>query len=264
MSVARHLTHAVICRRGWERSRVRDVGRATAGRFTLIRKFWAGQGDREPAGGAAREVRIFGMRFSVNSGNSPLTLLASPGRVEHIQVLDSPLVDPMERLLLGMSVMQVPVTLLRGSRVIGDWTHLPLRRLALCLDCDECFELGSSTCPACGSRTWSPLARFIDLLSEPRTHRSDRRPARRGAAEARYLLVVTRHQREFYENIRRALAGYERVQVVLDRRVSQRRQGKATPALDHRSGERRSSSPIDEQLRTLGWALVPLDARAKR
>jgi hypothetical protein len=38
--------------------------------------------------------------------------------------------------------------------------HVPLARLALCLDCDACFEMGLDHCPACGSRTWSPLSRF--------------------------------------------------------------------------------------------------------
>jgi len=187
-------------------------------------------------------------------------------------VPDSPLVGPVERLLLNnISVMQGPVTLLRGSRTLGDGTHLthlPLRKLALCLDCDACFEVGAPTCPACGSRTWSPLARFIDLLSEPRTYRASGRPARRGAeakSTSRYLLVVARHHREFYENIRRALAGHERVQVILDRRVSERRQGQASAPLERRRGERRSTSAIDEQLRTFGWALVPLDTpKSKR
>jgi hypothetical protein len=40
--------------------------------------------------------------------------------------------------------------------------HLPLRRLALCIDCDECFELGLAACPACSSETWTPLARFVE------------------------------------------------------------------------------------------------------
>ena len=160
------------------------------------------------------------------------------------------------------------MSLLSGSRTIFDGTHVPLRRLALCLDCDACFELGSPACSACGSRTWSPLARFIDLLSEPRTHRTGGRPPRRAAEDkalsSRYLLIVARHQREFYEKIRHALTGQERVQVMLDRRVSQRRQGKTTPALERRRGERRVSSAIDEQLRSLGWALVPLDAAKSR
>jgi hypothetical protein len=40
--------------------------------------------------------------------------------------------------------------------------HLPLRRLALCLDCEECFELGAEACPACGSGTSTTLALFLD------------------------------------------------------------------------------------------------------
>jgi hypothetical protein len=40
--------------------------------------------------------------------------------------------------------------------------HLPLRLAALCLDCEECFELAADACPGCGSATWVPLARFLD------------------------------------------------------------------------------------------------------
>lgn len=40
--------------------------------------------------------------------------------------------------------------------------HLPLKRLALCLDCEKCFELGAEACPGCGSRTWITLARFLE------------------------------------------------------------------------------------------------------
>jgi hypothetical protein len=52
--------------------------------------------------------------------------------------------------------------MIHHSRMLAG-THLPLQKVALCLDCDECFELGYATCPACGSRTWSPLARFFEL-----------------------------------------------------------------------------------------------------
>jgi hypothetical protein len=40
--------------------------------------------------------------------------------------------------------------------------HLPLRLLALCLDCDEGFEIINQCCPACGSKTWVPLSRFLE------------------------------------------------------------------------------------------------------
>ncbi len=44
----------------------------------------------------------------------------------------------------------------------GNTLHLPLGRLALCLDCETCFEVGADTCPACGSRMWASVARFFD------------------------------------------------------------------------------------------------------
>ena len=48
------------------------------------------------------------------------------------------------------------------GRATGTTSHLPLGRLALCLDCETCFEVGSDPCPACGSRIWASVARFLD------------------------------------------------------------------------------------------------------
>jgi hypothetical protein len=45
-------------------------------------------------------------------------------------------------------------------------SHVPLGRVALCLDCDSCFKIGYDACPACGSRAWALVARF--LSSKPR------------------------------------------------------------------------------------------------
>jgi len=39
--------------------------------------------------------------------------------------------------------------------------HLPLGRIALCLDCETCFEIGTDPWPACGSGTWASVARFL-------------------------------------------------------------------------------------------------------
>jgi len=44
----------------------------------------------------------------------------------------------------------------------GNTLHLPLGRLALCLDCETCFEVGLDACPACGGRMWASVARFLD------------------------------------------------------------------------------------------------------
>lgn len=144
--------------------------------------------------------------------------------------------------------------------------HLPLRNLALCLDCDECFSLGGETCPACGSRTWTPAARFLDLVAAPGPQRANggvRKVQTRRVAEelaiVKHLLVVARHRRQLYEEIKRAFAGHESVDVILDRRVLERRQSKEAPPVDRRGRNRRSRSGIDEQLRTIGWSLVLLD-----
>ena len=50
----------------------------------------------------------------------------------------------------------------RAPSTLRPQLHWPLRRLALCLDCEKCFELGAAACPACGSGTWITLARFLD------------------------------------------------------------------------------------------------------
>jgi RNA polymerase subunit RPABC4/transcription elongation factor Spt4 len=167
--------------------------------------------------------------------------------------------------------MEVHDHMLNRSRVPADGLHLPLRKLALCLDCDECFELGQATCPACGSATWTTAARFLKLVSEPEVaHRgSSRKVHSRRAAEdlaiAKHLLIVARHRRELYEQIKRAFAGHETVQIVLDRRVSERRRRKEPGVPDRRGADRRAHAVIDDQLRTIGWSLVLLDlAKSKR
>jgi hypothetical protein len=51
--------------------------------------------------------------------------------------------------------------MLRDVRTLRPALHVPLNRLVLCLDCEECFEVGMEACPACSSVTWVPLARFV-------------------------------------------------------------------------------------------------------
>jgi len=52
-------------------------------------------------------------------------------------------------------------------RGTGTALQLPLGRLALCLDCDTCFELGVDPCPNCGGRVWASVARFLDRRHNP-------------------------------------------------------------------------------------------------
>src|SRR2546426_2326704 len=124
--------------------------------------------------------------------------------------------------------------------------HLPLRSLALCLDCDECFEVGPETCPACGSATWTTIARFLEKASSSRRPRhpvGGPSAAKRddGAPEAvQQLIVVARNRRDLYEHLKRAFAGNETIRVLLNRRIADRRGGHRPPE----DGPRRGRRPV--------------------
>jgi hypothetical protein len=117
--------------------------------------------------------------------------------------------------------------------------YVPLRRLALCLDCENCFELTYGSCPACGSDTWSSLARFLETasLGEPRDG-------------VRQVVVVAHEQAAMHQALRRAFSGNGSVEVVLDRR----RPGGAADGLGSRVGDRRGES--DVAARGDGWCVV--------
>ena len=149
------------------------------------------------------------------------------------------------------------------GRTLATHVHLPLRQLALCVDCNECFELGRATCPACGSGTWTWLWRFLQQASSSR--RSRRRNGSRSKANrpdnqperVRQLIIVDRNRWHLYEHLQRAFAGNETVLVLLDRRVVERRSRSRPYEPERRKGDRRSLPQIDGLLRTIGLAIVP-------
>jgi hypothetical protein len=148
-------------------------------------------------------------------------------------------------------------------------SHLPLRRLALCLDCEACFEIGSSSCLACGGDTWVLLSKFLDqgplkVLPQfhpfPKSWTADPRSRSDANAQAaKQIFVVARDREKLFEYAKRAFSGNSSVEVVLDRRRGERRRGEKTGSLDRRRGDRRLMNEIDNHLRALGWAVVRLD-----
>ena len=139
--------------------------------------------------------------------------------------------------------------------------HLPLRQLALCLDCDECFAISSPTCPACGGATWTALSRFLAPASSARH-------ARRGMAAkqhddppevARQLIIVAGDRAHLYEHLERGFAGNGTVRVLLNRRVIARRARSGPYEAERRQADRRLPSKVDALLRAIGWAVVALD-----
>jgi hypothetical protein len=73
----------------------------------------------------------------------------------------------------------------------------------------------------------------------------------------RLLFIVARSRRPFYESLRRTFDGDDTVQVVLDRRVAERRRKRPARRRDeHRQADRRAQREIDRQIRSRGYAVV--------
>jgi hypothetical protein len=141
--------------------------------------------------------------------------------------------------------------------------YFPFARLALCADCEVCFEIGLDACPACGGRTWSPLSRLIGQASDGAIARAVRAVVAetRGGGTARgdthHLVIVSREQPKLFEMLRRELHDSETVTVILDRRGS-----RPQPALARMNLRWRN---VDRQIAALGWAIVRSDlTTAKR
>ncbi len=126
--------------------------------------------------------------------------------------------------------------------------HLPFARLALCLDCEQCFEIDALRCPACGSKSIASLARF---LGRP----SGRSPEAKGV---RHLVIVARSHTSLYDYLTAAFAGNATVTVALDRRTVERRRSQAPVIADRRRGDRRRDSQVLARLRAMGWAVIEM------
>ena len=148
------------------------------------------------------------------------------------------------------------------ARQLAPRVHLPLRQLALCLDCDEGFGLGFETCPSCGSATWTSLARFLTQASSAR-HPGHRDAVAKGHDDppemVRQLIIVAVDRAHLYEHLKRGFAGNGTVRVLLNRRVIARRARSEPYEAERRQADRRLPSKVDALLRAIGWAIVPLD-----
>ena len=144
--------------------------------------------------------------------------------------------------------------MINTKRKLAPRMHLPLRRLALCLDCDECFEI-TDACPACGSETWTSLARFLDWNSPD----SVSRLLGNTEATARHLVVVSRERMKLYEELRRALTGSPAFQVILDRRHGERRRASAGATTERRRRDRRVARTWQETSPRLHWSVLVID-----
>ena len=75
------------------------------------------------------------------------------------------------------------------------------------------------------------------------------------------LFIVSVYRPDLYQAALQAVGGARDIEVVLDRRVGERRGPERRPAGDAAHNDRRRME-IDERLRMEGWALVSPEARS--
>jgi hypothetical protein len=73
---------------------------------------------------------------------------------------------------------------------------------------------------------------------------------------ARLVFLVSRERPELSTYLKREFAGNDEIEVIVDRRLAQRRaQEPVAAAPERRRGDRRQEQ-IDDRLRAMGWAIV--------
>lgn len=73
---------------------------------------------------------------------------------------------------------------------------------------------------------------------------------------ARLVFIVSRHRPELFNYLRREFAGNDDVDVIVDRRIGERRLREApgNPG-ERRRGDRRQDH-VDDRLQSMGWAII--------
>jgi hypothetical protein len=74
----------------------------------------------------------------------------------------------------------------------------------------------------------------------------------------RTLYIVSRDHRELYAYLRERFSGDDVVEVILDRRVAQRRQRHTPYATERRRADRRSRPEVDMELQIRSHAIITL------
>ncbi|HXH83309.1 MAG TPA: hypothetical protein VNN07_10305 [Candidatus Tectomicrobia bacterium] len=75
----------------------------------------------------------------------------------------------------------------------------------------------------------------------------------------RHLFVVSRSSPDFYEYLLERFADDTNVEVIMDRRIAQRRQRETGVPVERRRADRRSRPYVDRELETRSHAIITLE-----
>jgi hypothetical protein len=81
----------------------------------------------------------------------------------------------------------------------------------------------------------------------------------RGEDVARFLFIVSRSEPELWRYLLQEFRAEPDIEVILDRRLQERRRNVQPVAEDRREGERRRNRLVDQELRAKYFALVSIE-----
>ena len=74
------------------------------------------------------------------------------------------------------------------------------------------------------------------------------------------IFIVARYNPQLYEYLQREFSGQDRVRIIMDRRVSERRQSRGAAAEERRQSDRRQHADVDTNLRERGFVILPTES----
>ena len=75
-----------------------------------------------------------------------------------------------------------------------------------------------------------------------------------------HLFIVSRREPQLFDYLAREFASEDDVQVILDRRIGERRRASGTHPVERRHADRRMLTHVPRQVGTLGYAFVRVDS----
>ena len=72
----------------------------------------------------------------------------------------------------------------------------------------------------------------------------------------RIIFVVAQHRPELYDALRKAFAAEPAVEVLLNRRVRNRRERDTAHDVEHRRADRRARPNVSQEVRDRGWSVA--------
>ena len=79
----------------------------------------------------------------------------------------------------------------------------------------------------------------------------------------RLVFIVSPKRMDLYEKLREALIREPDVDLILDRRLADRRLGASVIERERRGGQRREARAIDAEVREWGWAVLRLPGASR-